>query len=85
MGIFVERAVRELKSVGKPWIMATQIVEGLERFVIPTRAEICDITHWVNEGVSAIMLSYETAFGPKPIEAVGCVKQIIDAVKRGRD
>ena len=26
----------------KPWILATQIAEGMERFSFPTRAEICD-------------------------------------------
>ena len=45
------------------WILATQIMEGLERFAIPTRAEICDLAHWVQMGCAGILLSYETVFG----------------------
>ena len=74
--------VSEISRVAKeariPWILATQIVEGLEHFVIPTRAEICDLAHWVSEGAAGIMLSYETAFGPKPVEAVKTVRELVD-------
>jgi pyruvate kinase len=65
-------------ETGTPWILATQLMEGLERFVIPTRAEICDLAHWVAEGATGVMLSYETAFGPKPVEAVKAVSGILD-------
>jgi pyruvate kinase len=61
-----------------PWILATQLVEGLERFAFPTRAEICDLAHWITKGAWGAMLSFETAFGSRPIEAVKCVRAIID-------
>lgn len=70
------------KKHGKPWILATQLAEGLERFSIPTRAEICDLAHWISEGAYGAMLSYETAFGPKPVEAVAAVRKIIDRYKK---
>ncbi len=63
------------------WILATQVMEGLERFVIPTRAEICDLAHWVSQGAAGVMLSYETAFGPKPIDSVKAVREIVDCYR----
>lgn len=74
-------AVRHIASSAKanstPWILATQIVEGLERFVIPTRAEICDMAHWLEEGCAGVLLSYETAFGVRPVAAVACAAALL--------
>lgn len=71
----IEKVCREKE---KPWILATQLVEGLERFIFPTRAEICDLASWLSRGVSGVMLSYETAFGKKPIEAITVVARMIE-------
>lgn len=65
-----------------PWILATQIVEGLERFAFPTRAEICDLAHWTQQGCSAVMLSYETVFGSNALGAVQCAKAVMDRWSR---
>lgn len=74
-------AVQEIANTARenstPWILATQIAEGLQRFSIPTRAEICDLANWLEEGCSGILLSYETAFGAKPIAAVECTASIL--------
>lgn len=83
LGNLVEKAVRTVKRSGKPWVIGTQVAEGLERFAFPTRAEICDLDRWVKEGASAILLSYETAFGPRPVDAVSCVRQLIEASSKG--
>jgi pyruvate kinase len=64
-------------ATGTPWILATQIAEGLERFSIPTRAEICDLAHWVRRGCRGAMLSYETVFGAQAIAAVTCTAKVI--------
>ena len=61
-----------------PWILGTQIVEGMERFVIPTRAEICDLAHWLGENCGGVLLSYETAFGANPVGAVQVTRLLID-------
>lgn len=68
-------------KAGTPWILATQLMEGLERFVIPTRAEICDLAHWVSQGAAGVMLSYETAFGPKPIDSVKAAREVVDSYR----
>lgn len=75
-------AVQQISSAAressKPWILATQIAEGLERFTMPTRAEICDLAHWIEEGCAGILLSYETAFGARPVDAVACTAAIME-------
>ena len=71
----IERAARQS---GTPWILATQVAEGLERFVMPTRAEICDLAHWLRLNCSGVLLSYETAFGANPVQAVKVTRQLIE-------
>jgi pyruvate kinase len=61
-----------------PWVLATQIAEGLERFALPTRAEICDLAHWLQRGCAAVMLSYETVFGCNATGAVECTQMLLD-------
>src|ERR1041384_355071 len=66
----VQQIASYANSTSTPWILATQIVEGLDRFSIPTRAEICDLARWLQEGCSGILLSTETGFGSRPLDAV---------------
>ncbi len=61
-----------------PWVLATQVAEGMERFAFPTRAEICDLAHWLERGCAAVMLSYETVFGGNARGAVACTQQLLD-------
>lgn len=62
----------------KKWIIATQVAEGMEKYSIPTRAEICDLSHWLSNGLNGVLVSYETAFGSKPIDVIKCIKMIIN-------
>jgi pyruvate kinase len=73
----VDQIAKAAMRAGKPWILATQVAEGLERFVMPTRAEICDLANWLKEGTAGVLLSYETAFGARPVAAVACTAQIL--------
>jgi pyruvate kinase len=66
-----------------PWIVATQLMEGLERFAFPTRPEICDLAHWLQAGATGAMLSYETAFGSRPFDAISCVQRLIQRYGSG--
>ncbi|WP_281892651.1 pyruvate kinase [Phytohabitans aurantiacus] len=74
----VTRIETAANETGTPWILATQLVEGLERFIIPTRAEICDLANWAHRGCAGVLLSYETAFGARPIDAVATVRSLLD-------
>ena len=61
-----------------PWIVATQIVEGVDQFVFPTRAEICDMYTWAQRGCAGFMLSRESAFGLRAVESIRFVKEMFD-------
>jgi pyruvate kinase len=63
--------------LGKPWVLATQVFEGMAEFVMPTRAEICDLAHWLRRGCSAVLLSRETVFGPRPVPVVEATRDMI--------
>jgi pyruvate kinase len=66
----VQQIASACRDSGTPCILATQFAEGIEKFALPTRAEICDLAHWLDEGAAGVMLSYETVFGTQPIRAV---------------
>ena len=71
--------LQQCHKYGKPCIVATQMLDSLERCIQPTRAEVTDVFFAVENGADATMLSGETANGLFPIEAVK-VMAAIDAV-----
>jgi pyruvate kinase len=66
------------RSLGRPSIVATQVLESMRVDPRPTRAEVSDAANAVDEGADAIMLTGETAAGAFPVRSV----QVLDAVVR---
>lgn len=58
-------------------IVATQMLDSLERTLLPTRAEVSDVYYATRSKVSSLMLSGETAAGINPANAVQVMKRII--------
>ena len=48
--------IRKCRYVGKPVIVATQMLDSLERNIQPTRAEVTDVFFAVERGTDATML-----------------------------
>ncbi|BEP18538.1 pyruvate kinase [Pyrofollis japonicus] len=72
-----ERIVEQSRRLGKPVIVATQVLESMVENPSPTRAEITDIYVAVSQGVDAIMLTGETSIGKYPIEAIRWLKRVL--------
>lgn len=76
-----KRIVRTCRSLGKPVIVATQMLDLMVSAPAPTRAEASDVATAVYDSADAVMLSAETAAGQYPVEAVTMMSKIIQNVE----
>jgi pyruvate kinase len=74
--------VRKCNRMGKPVIIATQMLKSMTENPAPTRAEVADIANAILDGTDAIMLSEETAVGNYPVEAVRMMSRIAERIEQ---
>jgi pyruvate kinase len=77
-----KRIVEAARRMGRPVVVATQMLESMISSPSPTRAEVSDVATAVYDGADAIMLSAESASGDFPCEAVEMMNRIATSVEQ---
>ena len=80
--IIQRRIVKNCLRLGKPVIVATQLLESMITNPLPTRAEITDVANAVFEQADALMLSGETTIGRYPVECVEILRRVAVRTER---
>ena len=76
-----KQMTRACRGVGKPVVVATQMLESMISSPVPTRAEVSDVATAIYEGADAVMLSAESAAGQYPVQAVATMNRIAEEVE----
>ena len=76
-----KRIVETARRMGRPVVVATQMLESMIQSPSPTRAEVSDVATAIYDGADAVMLSAESASGQWPEEAVAMMNAIAMSVE----
>ena len=77
-----QRIIQTCRRLGKPVIVATNMLESMIDYPTPTRAEVSDIAIAVREGTDAVMLSGESAYGQFPTKSVQVMATVSERTER---
>lgn len=80
-----KKIIKTCHRIGRPVIVATQMMEAMITNIRPTRAEVNDVANSVLDGADALMLSGETSVGRYPVETIGIMQRIISQIEDYED
>ena len=73
--------IARCRRIGKPTIVATQMLQSMVENSSPTRAEVSDVANAIFDGTDAVMLSGETSVGRFPVGAVHTLRHVATATE----
>ncbi len=76
-----KQIVSKARKLGRPVVVATQMLESMIKSPTPTRAEVSDVATAIYDGADAIMLSAESAVGDWPVESAQMMDRIAARVE----
>ena len=77
-----KQIIQRARTLNKPVIVATQMMESMINSPVPTRAEVSDVANAVFDQADAVMLSAESAIGEFVIETIETVYNVIIATEK---
>ncbi len=80
--IIQRRIATTCQQIGRPFIVATHMLESMIQNPLPTRAEVTDVANAVFEQADALMLSGETTVGQYPVRCVEVLDRIAVRMER---
>ena len=83
--VIQKNIINKCRDIGKPVIVATQMLESMISNQSPTRAEASDVANAIYDGADAVMLSAESAIGKYPCESVTIMNRIIESVENDKE
>ncbi|TYI15907.1 hypothetical protein ES332_A08G219500v1 [Gossypium tomentosum] len=72
------------RQLNKPVIVASQLLESMIEYPIPTRAEVTDVSEAVGQQADALMLSSEPAMGQYPEKALAVLRSVSLRIEKCR-
>lgn len=85
LALYQKEMVTKCKANGKIVVTATHLLETMIDNPFPTRAESSDVFNSVLQKPDCLMLSWETAIGAFPIEAVKMMSSIIKEAEKNSE
>lgn len=77
-----KQIIKTCRAMGKPVVVATQMLDSMVHAPTPTRAEASDVATAVYDSADAVMLSAESAVGSYATESVAMMNRIITQVEQ---
>lgn len=74
--IIQKRITQICRRLGKPVIVATQMLQSMIENPVATRAEVSDVANAIMDLTDAVMLSGETSVGKYPLKAAETIRRI---------